>query len=119
MSPFDAFFNNISRSIRGFFRMHDRYLSIGFILAFLPLPFSGFIALVIALFGIAFQMQGKFTQHESFYIASILILSLMNIFVTSILFVFIYTEFFTYIESIWNFILNILYSIVGKNNGFI
>ena len=85
----------------------------------MPLPFSGFIALLIALFGAIFQIQQKFIQNESLYIALILILSSLNIFFTSIFFIFVYTEFFNYIDSVKDFILSYLNSLLGRANQFI
>ena len=119
MSPFEILFSNLFLNIKNFFWLHDRYLTLGLILALMPLPFSGFIALVIGLFGLIFQIQKKFIQNEFLYIALILTLSLLNIFFTSIFFVFIYTEFFNYLGSIRDFILNYLNSLLGRSNQFI
>ena len=119
MSPFELFFKNLSGNCRDFFQYHDRYLTIAFILALLPLPFLGFMALAIALFGAIFQIQGKFTHNESLYIALILILSSLNIFFTSILFIFIYTEVLSHLESIKDFILGSLNYLLGRANPFI
>ena len=119
MSPFEIFFNNLFLSIKTFFQLHDRYLTFGLILALMPLPFSGFIALLIALFGAIFQIQQKFILNESLYIALILILSSLNIFFTSIFFIFVYTEFFNYIDSFKDFILSYLNSLLGRANPFI
>ena len=119
MSPFEIFFNNLFLSIKTFFQLHDRYLTFGLILALMPLPFSGFIALLIALFGVIFQIQQKFILNESLYIALILILSSLNIFFTSIFFIFVYTEFFNYIDSFKDFILSYFNSLLGRANQFI
>ena len=119
MSPFEIFFNNLFLSIKTFFQLHDRYLTFGLMLALMPLPFSGLIALFIALIGAIFQIQKKFIHNESLYIALILILSSLNILLTSIFFIFIYSEFFNYINSIKDFILNYLTALAGKTNPLI
>ena len=119
MSPFEIFFNNLFLSIKTFFQLHDRYLTFGLILALMPLPFSGFIALLIALFGaIGFLITGSYLK-TNLYIALILILSSLNIFFTSIFFIFVYTEFFNYVDSVKDFILSYLNSLLGRANQFI
>lgn len=119
MSPFEIFFKNFFLSIKTFFLLHDRYLTFGLILALIPIPFSALIALLIALIGAIFQIQKKFINNESLYIILILILSSLNIWLTSTLFIFIYSEFFNYINSVKDFILNYLNALVGKTNQFI
>ena len=113
-SPFEDLFNDILYNIRNNFKRHDKYLNIGLLLALTPLPFVGFIALIISLLGFYLNYKNKFVYDETSRLVAIFLISIVNI---SLTFVFAYnfynlvfSVFYEIISNIKLFFINIFYT---------
>jgi hypothetical protein len=118
-SPFDDIFSNFLFNIKNSFRSHDRYLNIGLLLSFVPLPFVGFVALSIALIGIYFNYRGKFQIDESRRLILILIVSILNISLSMIFAVNAYSFVNDIFIGIGDFFGNIISFIFSTTNTYI
>jgi lysylphosphatidylglycerol synthetase-like protein (DUF2156 family) len=90
-SPFEDLFIDITHNIRNNFKRHDKYLNFALLLAFVPLPFIGFIALTISLIGFYLNHKNRFTIDETSRLVAIFILSMVNISLTLIFALNIYS----------------------------
>jgi len=93
-SPFEDLFINVSLNIRNDFKRHDRYLNFALLLAIVPLPFIGFISLIISLVGFYLNNKHKFAIDEKSRLVTIFILSIINITLTLMFTFSIYSLFF-------------------------
>jgi hypothetical protein len=100
-SPFEDLFIDITINVRNNFERHDKYLNFALLLAFVPLPFIGFIALIISLVGFYLNYKNKFAIDEKSRLITICILSIVNI---------SFTLMFAY--SAYSFIYDLLYEII-------
>lgn len=83
-SPFEDLFIDITHNIRNNFKRHDKYLNFALLLAFVPLPFVGFIALTFSLIGFYLNHKNRFAIDETSRLVTIFILSTVNISLTLI-----------------------------------
>tara|TARA_B100000989_G_C19493738_1_gene451004 strand:- start:587 stop:958 length:372 start_codon:yes stop_codon:yes gene_type:complete len=99
-SPFEDLFINVSLNIRNDFKRHDRYLNFALLLAIVPLPFIGFISLIISLVGFYLNNKHKFAIDEKSRLVTIFILSIVNITLTLMFTFSIYSLFFNLFNEI-------------------
>jgi len=99
-SPFEDLFINVSLNIRNDFKRHDRYLNFALLLAIVPLPFIGFISLIISLVGFYLNNKHKFAIDEKSRLVTIFILSIINITLTLMFTFSIYSLFFNLFNEI-------------------
>ena len=93
-SPFEDLFINVSLNIRNDFKRHDKYLNFALLLSIVPLPFIGFISLIISLVGFYLNNKHKFAIDEKSRLVTIFILSIVNITLTLMFTFSIYSLFF-------------------------
>ena len=93
-SPFEDLFIDVALNIRNDFKRHDKYLNFALLLAFVPLPFIGFISLIISLVGFYLNIKNKFAIDEKSRLVSIFVLSIVNITLTLMFTFSIYSLFF-------------------------
>lgn len=93
-SPFEDLFINVSLNIRNDFKRHDKYLNFALLLSIVPLPFIGFISLIISLVGFYLNNKHKFAIDEKSRLVTIFILSIINITLTLMFTFSIYSLFF-------------------------
>tara|TARA_E500000178_G_C16925051_1_gene709033 strand:+ start:337 stop:708 length:372 start_codon:yes stop_codon:yes gene_type:complete len=99
-SPFEDLFIDVALNIRNDFKRHDKYLNFALLLAFVPLPFIGFISLIISLVGFYLNIKNKFAIDEKSRLVSIFVLSIVNITLTLMFTFSIYSLFFNSLYEI-------------------
>ena len=99
-SPFEDLFINVSLNIRNDFKRHDKYLNFALLLSIVPLPFIGFISLIISLVGFYLNNKHKFAIDEKSRLVTIFILSIINITLTLMFTFSIYSLFFNLFNEI-------------------
>ena len=99
-SPFEDLFIDVALNIRNDFKRHDKYLNFALLLAFVPLPFIGFISLIISLVGFYLNIKNKFAIDEKSRLVSIFVLSIVNITLTLMFTFSIYSLFFNLLNEI-------------------
>ena len=118
-SPYENLIGSYLFSVRSFFVSHDKYLIVGLLLCFLPIPMGGLLALIIALLGFFFQTRGLFDRDETNLLLCIFILSILNIFITYYFLSSAYEFVNLLLENFLHFFRDLFFYLFGKTNNYV